>query len=76
MTSTVTFPRTAAESGSIVSVVSRHATALEVCDLVYGNSESAASLDAVERFYEPNASECLLRCLHCLMANAIAQCKS
>lgn len=40
-----------------MSVVSRHATALEVCDIVYGNSESAMSLDAVERFYEANASE-------------------
>jgi len=38
-----------------MSVVSRHATALEVCDIVYGNSESTASLDAVERFYEANA---------------------
>jgi hypothetical protein len=54
MTSTIAFPR---DAGSTVSVVSRHATALEVCDIVYGNSESTASLDAVERFYEANASE-------------------
>jgi len=38
-----------------MSIVSRHATALEVCDIVYGNSESSSSLDAVERFYEANA---------------------
>jgi hypothetical protein len=52
MTSTITFP---GDAGSTMSVVSRHATALEVCDIVYGNSESTASLDAVERFYEANA---------------------
>jgi hypothetical protein len=46
-------------AGSTLSVVSRHATALEVCDMVYGNSESEVSLDAVERFYEANASEYL-----------------
>jgi len=55
MTSTVTFPRTTTDAGSTLSVVTRHATALEVCDIVYGNSESIASLDAVERFYEANA---------------------
>jgi len=55
MTSTVTFPRAATEAGSSLSLVPRHATALEVCDIVYGNSESTASLDAVERFYETNA---------------------
>jgi len=58
MTSTIVFPRTVTEENSVatnLSVVSRHATALEVCDIVYGNSESATSLDAVERFYEANA---------------------
>jgi len=55
MTSTVAFPRTATGAASTLSIVSRHATALEVCDIVYGNSESTVSLDAVERFYEANA---------------------
>lgn len=33
--------------------ISRHATALEICDLVYSASEP--SWEAIERFYEPNA---------------------
>lgn len=62
MPSTIPFPSTATDNGSTGSLVSRHhATALEVCDFVYGNAnhgqETAASLDAVERFYEANASE-------------------
>ena len=62
MASTVAFPRKVLDAGSTLSVVSRHATALEVCDIVYGNSESTVSLDAVERFYEANASECPFPC--------------
>ncbi|EGN92053.1 hypothetical protein SERLA73DRAFT_79932 [Serpula lacrymans var. lacrymans S7.3] len=38
-----------------MSVVSRHATALEVCDFVYGNSHEPSFLDAAELFYEANA---------------------
>lgn len=58
LTSTIAFPSTVTEDNSThMSVLSRHATALEVCDIVYGNSESAVSLDAVERFYESNASK-------------------
>jgi len=55
MTSTIVFPRTVTDASSNLSVVSRQATAMEVCDLVYGNSKNTASLDAVERFYETNA---------------------
>ncbi|KAH7931180.1 hypothetical protein BV22DRAFT_1027407 [Leucogyrophana mollusca] len=38
-----------------MSIVSRHATALEVCDFVYGNSPSPSFLDAAELFYEEHA---------------------
>lgn len=34
--------------------ISRHATALEICDLVY--SAAIPSWEAIERFYEPNAT--------------------
>lgn len=62
MTSTIAFPTasTARHSISRASIISmsvlsgRRATAMEVCDLVYGNAE--ASLDAIDRFYEANAS--------------------
>ncbi|KAF8897898.1 hypothetical protein BD779DRAFT_1432771 [Infundibulicybe gibba] len=63
MTSTITFPIGPAQSepvpssmsdASRLSVVSCRATALEVCYAVYG--ESSASIDAVDRFYEANAS--------------------
>ena len=62
MPSTIPFPTTVTDNGSTGSLISRHhATALEVCDFVYGNAnhnqETPASLDAVERFYEANASE-------------------
>lgn len=36
-------------------VISMRATALEVCYSVYG--ENATSIDAVDRFYESNASK-------------------
>ncbi|KAF5388046.1 hypothetical protein D9615_000706 [Tricholomella constricta] len=39
---------------SNMSVVSLRATSLDVCEYVYG--DSVASMDAITRFYEPNAS--------------------
>jgi len=58
MTSTVVFPAHATdqmESMSSVSVLSRQATALEICDMVYGNK--TPSWEAIEHYYEPSASE-------------------
>jgi hypothetical protein len=41
-----------------MSTMSRHATALEVCDFVYGDSnEVHAAPDDLDRFYETSASE-------------------
>ncbi|KAF9651687.1 hypothetical protein BDM02DRAFT_3090598 [Thelephora ganbajun] len=40
---------------SSVSVLSRQATALEICDMVYGNK--TPSWEAIEHYYEPSASE-------------------
>ncbi len=62
---TVTFPAALSASNSMLSlnyyaenrqsVVSvSHATALEICDLVYG--ASVPSWEAIERFYEPSAT--------------------
>ncbi|KAL1743100.1 hypothetical protein HDZ31DRAFT_83643 [Schizophyllum fasciatum] len=58
MTSTVAFPsvstpsvRTSATSMSLLSI---HATAVEISHSVYGDRPSSA--DAIERFYEPNAA--------------------
>jgi len=70
MTSTVAFPTTSAtRPNSIIaskpavttnftnmSMVSLHATALEVCHSVYG--DDPVSLDTIDRFYEASASEC------------------
>ena len=39
---------------SDVSVISRHATAMEVCELVYGNA-GLTPWDTIERFYESSA---------------------
>ena len=61
MTSTVMFPAHATdpiESMSSVSVLSRQATALEICDMVYGNK--TPSWEAIEHYYEPSASELLI----------------
>lgn len=61
MTSTVVFPAHTAdqiESMSSISVLSRQATALEICDMVYGNK--APSWEAIEHYYESSASECLV----------------
>lgn len=58
MTSTIVFPAHATdqmESMSSVSVLSRQATALEICDMVYGNK--TPSWEAIEHYYEPSASE-------------------
>lgn len=58
MTSTVVFPAHASdpiESMSSVSVISRQTTALEICDMVYGNK--TPSWEAIEHYYEPSASE-------------------
>ncbi|KAJ3527676.1 hypothetical protein NM688_g8098 [Phlebia brevispora] len=43
-----------AETRQSALSISRHATALEICDLVY--SASAPSWEALERFYEANAT--------------------
>ncbi|KAJ4479002.1 hypothetical protein J3R30DRAFT_3473246 [Lentinula aciculospora] len=40
---------------STLSVVSLHSTAVEICEIVYG--EHSSSYDAVERFYEASASK-------------------
>jgi hypothetical protein len=50
-----------------MSVVSLHATALEVCDFVYGESDYPTPLDSIERFYEASASE--LSCSRTLQPN-------
>jgi hypothetical protein len=42
---------------SNMSVVSLHATALEVCDFVYGDNDMPAPLDAIDHFYETSASQ-------------------
>jgi hypothetical protein len=58
MASTIVFPAHTTdqiESMSSVSVLSRQATALEICDMVYGNK--TPSWEAIEHFYEPSASE-------------------
>jgi hypothetical protein len=40
-----------------MSMLSRHATALEVCDFVYGELEELHEEgDVLDRFYEANAS--------------------
>jgi hypothetical protein len=44
-----------------MSVLSLRATSLDVCEYVYG--DSAPSVDAISRFYEPNASKPLIRAL-------------
>lgn len=63
MTSYVAFPSVSSppsvhpgSSKSALSVSSRQATALEVCDLVYGSAEPP-SWDVLERMYEANAGE-------------------
>ena len=50
------FSETSEESRNRQSVISLscHNSAIEVCDLVY--SASVSSWDAIERFYEPNAT--------------------
>ena len=62
-TNIIAFPSDSAAATQIVPTspsrqsalsVSRHATALEICDLVY--SASVPSWEALERFYEPNAT--------------------
>lgn len=40
---------------SNMSLISVRTTSLDVCEYVYG--ESRASMDAIGRYYEPNASE-------------------
>ncbi|KAJ3740909.1 hypothetical protein DFH05DRAFT_1451735 [Lentinula detonsa] len=45
---------------STLSVSSLHSTALEICEIVYG--EHATSYDAVERFYEASASKQRCQC--------------
>lgn len=60
MTSTILFPAHTAdqiESMSSISVLSRQATALEICDMVYGNK--TPSWEAIEHYYESSASESL-----------------
>ena len=60
MTSTITFPvhtTDQIETMSSISVLSRQATALEICDMVYGNK--TPSWEAIEHHYESSASESL-----------------
>ncbi|KAH7914443.1 hypothetical protein BJ138DRAFT_1208604 [Hygrophoropsis aurantiaca] len=52
----INLPSVVRDKSIDMSVVSRHATALEVCDFVYGNSSSPKFLNAVELFYEDHAS--------------------
>jgi hypothetical protein len=40
-----------------MSVVSLQATALEVCDFVYGDGEVPTTVDTIDRFYESSASK-------------------
>lgn len=65
MTSTIDFPvtHTPQASKSTMSLVSaRHATALEVCDVLYGPAPDPIGLDAIERYYESGASEAHYHC--------------
>lgn len=57
--STVTFPsapsvHASPDAQSSGLSISNHATALEICDLVYG--PTTPSWEAIERFYEPSAT--------------------
>ncbi|KAF7967992.1 hypothetical protein HWV62_32405 [Athelia sp. TMB] len=57
-TNTVDFPLThtpAASKSSMSLFSARHATALEVCDVLYGPAHDPAALDAIQRFYEAGA---------------------
>ena len=56
-TNAIAFPTTRSTRHSLseMSMVSTRATALDVCYSVYG--ETGMSTDAVDRFYEANASE-------------------
>ncbi|KAG6866126.1 hypothetical protein C0991_008434 [Blastosporella zonata] len=47
-------PHTRRGSVSNMSVMSIRATSLDVCEFVYG--ERTSSMDAISRFYEPNAT--------------------
>jgi len=55
MTSTITFPPndTPNHNSDKMSVLSRQATALEICDMVYGNSNP--DWEAIEQHYEASA---------------------
>ncbi|KZP13455.1 hypothetical protein FIBSPDRAFT_869281, partial [Athelia psychrophila] len=55
MTSTIDFPQTANKS-TMSLAPARHATALEVCDVLYGPSPSPPDLEAIERYYEAGAT--------------------
>ncbi|KAI0268146.1 hypothetical protein BC834DRAFT_968364 [Gloeopeniophorella convolvens] len=57
MTSTISFPTTELRlqrTKSDASLISRHTTAVEVCNVVYGQT-GPTSWDTLERFYEPGA---------------------
>ncbi|THH14301.1 hypothetical protein EW146_g6018 [Bondarzewia mesenterica] len=54
MTSTVAFPSSDRRKSDI-SVLSRHVTALEICELVYGNA-GLAEWETLEDFYESSAN--------------------
>jgi hypothetical protein len=58
-----------------MSMVSLHATVLEVCDYVYGDSEMHTSLDDVDRFYESGAGECSRSTSYGAGALTIPQCE-
>ena len=66
MAEPVQFPNTERmASVTDLSIVSMYSTALEVCYSVYG--EPPVSFDAIQRFYEADASKCLeIVCSSCL----------
>jgi len=55
--STIAFTTSNRYSTANMSVISLHATALEVCDFVYGDTDVPTPLDTIDRFYEASASQ-------------------
>jgi hypothetical protein len=59
---------------SNMSMISIRATALDVCEYVYG--DSTAPFDAIARFYETNASQCFIqRSLSTYLSHNFFKCK-
>lgn len=42
---------------SNMSVLSLHATALEVCRSVYGDGDESTQVESIHRYYEPSAGQ-------------------